>query len=136
MSEYATGYQAHLAGACVSQFGGRPCRFDFSIFIPIVLQILTNLLSDCGGMNSPAALSDRLMRANSDWGVQYAVREAVRKANKEQGLKMNGEEQSITRQGLRNGFESMDSVERTSMCRAACMKAYGAIPSEFTEPTA
>lgn len=124
----STGEQ-FLAMSCASAFEskGKPCRFDFSILIPIAIQFLTDLISkmNCGREPSASELSARLSNAKSDAFVGVAVREAVRQTNKDQKLGMTGEEQSLTRQGLREGFQEMPELARVSLCSQACGKAFG-----------
>lgn len=121
--------EQYLAMSCARTFEskGKPCRFDFTILIPIAIQLLTELLSkaNCGKEPSASELSARLSNAKSDAFVGIAVREAVRQANKQQKLGMTGEEQSLTRQGLREGFQEMPELARVSLCSQACSKAFG-----------
>jgi hypothetical protein len=121
--------EQHLAMSCTAMFEakGKPCRFDFSILIPIAIQILTELLSkmNCGREPSASELSSRLSNAKSDTFVGISVREAVRRTNKDQKLNMTGEEQSLTRQGLREGFQEMPELARVTLCSQACSKAFG-----------
>lgn len=121
--------EQYLAMSCATTFEakGKPCRFDFSILIPIAIEILTELLSkvNCGREPSASELSSRLSNAKFDTFVGVAVREAVRRTNKQQQLGMTGEEQSLTRQGLREGFQEMPELARVSLCSQACSKAFG-----------
>lgn len=116
--------QAMLAASIEGKFASAqvPCRFDFSIFVPIAIQILTQLIQNmnCGKAPTAAELSARMANAQNDVLVRMAIREAVSKANKQRNMQMNGEEQSLVRNGLRDGFARMDGETRMAMATACC----------------
>lgn len=106
-------------------------RFDVTILIPLVMQLLSEYLGklNCGKNLSPRELAIRCGDAKQDVVVKLAIREAVRQASK-QHTSLTGQEQSIMRVGLREAFVSMPLDDRVSMCRAACLQAYGVVDEE------
>lgn len=65
------------------------------LIVPAVIQILSDMLGRCGGGEEAAM---KLLQDPTDWRTQRAVRLAVVKADREEGLGLSGEEKRTCRQ--------------------------------------
>lgn len=118
----------HLMAAVAANFIDRaPETFgiDLSVLIPVALEILLMLLQDCPFRPTPAQLAARLAKADRDVFTRLAIREAVRRACRNQRINVPDAVQGRIRAGIRTGFEVMGHQERHAICLAATAMAYG-----------
>lgn len=79
-----------------ADLGQQVVGFDFSILVPILIQVLMDMLGDCGGVQRAKDLA----RKPKNWATRYAMRKALNQSLSESGQSLSS---AADRQTIQTG---------------------------------
>ncbi|MGB1707902.1 MAG: hypothetical protein ACPHF4_08770 [Rubripirellula sp.] len=81
--------------------------FDPSILVPLVLQILIDVLGNC---SDPDTVEKRMQNPKNFW-TRWATRKAIRQAEKESETDLSSKDRNVLKDAIESRCEQCDAAE-------------------------